>query len=237
MPDYYEGDPMQIANWIRSMETYFRLTRLDDFKQKILITLPQIRKGKADWAGRWSAIQLQEWINSQNRFEELVDEGHCPDDLTYEQRRDGIHNDQWNFAGMKIPPPFINWQDFTTKAKELFMDTETREEAIRQLQQIKQGSDSVEDYNIRFKSVAAIIGFNNMALVTMYRAGINHKLGYEIVKAGAPDEEDLDAWMHQAVELAKAYRDAKRYFGNQEKKDFRFPTTQTGFSNPVASTS
>ena len=64
-----------------------------------------------------------------------------------------------------------------------------------------------------------------MALVTMYQAGINHKLRYEIVKAGAPDEEDLDAWMHQAVELAKAYRNAKRYFGNQEKKDFRFPTT------------
>ena len=40
MPDYYEGDPMQIANWIQSMETYFRLTRLDDFEQKILITLP-----------------------------------------------------------------------------------------------------------------------------------------------------------------------------------------------------
>ena len=34
MPDYYEGDPMQIANWIRSMETYFHLTKLSDFEQK-----------------------------------------------------------------------------------------------------------------------------------------------------------------------------------------------------------
>ena len=105
------------------------------------------------------------------------------------------------------------------------MDTETREDAIRQLQQIKQGSDPVEDYNVRFKSVATITGFNDMALVAMYQAGINHKLGYEIIKAGAPDEEDLDAWMHRAVELAKAYCGAKRYFGNQEKKDFRFPMT------------
>ena len=51
MPEYYEGDPTQIANWIRSMETYFHLTKLSDFEQKILITLPQIRKGKADHAG------------------------------------------------------------------------------------------------------------------------------------------------------------------------------------------
>ena len=48
------------------------------------------------------------------------------------------------------------------------MDTETREEAIRQLQQIKQGGEPVEDYNVRFKSIAAITGFNDMALVAMY---------------------------------------------------------------------
>ena len=66
------------------------------------------------------------------------------------------------------------------------MDTETREEAIRQLQQINQGGEPVEDYNVRFKSIAAITGFNDTALVAMYRAGLNHKLGYEVVKAGAP---------------------------------------------------
>ena len=86
MPDYYEGDPTQIANWIRSMETYFHLTKLSDFEQKILITLPRIRKGKADRAGHWSAIQLQEWMDSQTRYEELVNEGVCPDNLTYKEQ-------------------------------------------------------------------------------------------------------------------------------------------------------
>ena len=137
----------------------------------------------------------------------MVNEGVCPDNLTYKEQRDGIHNDTWEFAGMRLPPPFVDWKDFTTQAKDFFMDTETREEAIRQLQQIKQGGEPVEDYNVRFKSIAAITGFNNMALVAMYRAGLNHKLGYEVVKAGAPGEEDLDGWVSRAVELAKAYRD------------------------------
>ena len=100
MPDYYEGDPTQIADWIRSMETYFHLTKLSDFEQKILIMLPRIRKGKADHAGQWSAIQLQEWMDSQTQYEELVNEGACPNNLTYKERRDGIHNNTWEFAGM-----------------------------------------------------------------------------------------------------------------------------------------
>ena len=107
-------------------------------------------------------------MDSQTRYEELVNEGTCPDNLTYKEQRDGIHNNEWEFAGMHLPPPFVDWKDFTTQAKDFFMDTETREEAIRQLQQIKQGGEPVEDYNVRFKSIAAITGFNDMALVAMY---------------------------------------------------------------------
>ena len=39
MPEQYEGDPVEINNWLRSMETYYTLTDVTDLKRMIPITL------------------------------------------------------------------------------------------------------------------------------------------------------------------------------------------------------
>ena len=39
MPEYYEGDPVEIDNWLRSMETYFMLVQVTDLFHTIIITL------------------------------------------------------------------------------------------------------------------------------------------------------------------------------------------------------
>ena len=48
MPDCYEGDPAEIDNWLRSMETYFTLTKVTDLNRTIVITLQRIKKGKGN---------------------------------------------------------------------------------------------------------------------------------------------------------------------------------------------
>ena len=69
MPDCYEGDPAEIDNWLRSMETYFTLTKVTDLNRTIVITLQRIKKGKGNRAGAWSAVKLKEWVEMEKEFE------------------------------------------------------------------------------------------------------------------------------------------------------------------------
>ena len=119
------------------------------------------------------------------------------------------------------------------------MTTETRDEAIRQIQALNQGMTPVEDYIIRFKSIAPLTGFNNYALVARFKAGLNPSLGFEVIKNGAPADDNLDAWYDRSTELARGYRDAKTTFGDRGCRNDRTvqPKTNSNESAPVASTS
>ena len=45
-------------------------------------------------------------------------------------------------------------------------------------------------------------------------------MGYDIVRTGAPADEDLEGWYTQSAEITQVFRDAKRYYGDQSgKKD------------------
>ena len=82
MPECYEGDPAEIDNWLRSMETYFTLTNVTDLKRTIPIVLQRIVKGKANRAGMWSAVKLKEWINMEKEFFQRVQEGSMPENAS-----------------------------------------------------------------------------------------------------------------------------------------------------------
>ena len=98
------------------------------------------------------------------------------------------------------------------------MTTEMRDEAIRALHNIKQGYLPVEDYIVQFKSLVPLTEFNDYALVVKFKAGLHPKLGYNIVRAGAPADDDLEAWYTQSTEMARAFRDAKRFYRDQGSK-------------------
>ena len=89
------------------------------------------------------------------------------------------------------------------------MTTETRDEAIRQLTALTQGYGPVEDYIIAFKALIPLTRFNDYALVAQFRKGLHPKLGYDVVRAGAPGDEDLEGWYTRTTEMARAFRDAK----------------------------
>ena len=74
------------------------------------------------------------------------------------------------------------------------MTTETRDEAIRVLHDLKQGYLLAEDYIIQFKSLVPLTEFNDYTLVMQFKAGLHPKLGYNIMRAGAPADDDLEAW-------------------------------------------
>ncbi|KAF8707066.1 hypothetical protein AX14_013697 [Amanita brunnescens Koide BX004] len=119
------------------------------------------------------------------------------------------------------------------------MTTETRDEAIRQIQVLNQGTTPVEDYIIWFKSITPLTGFNNYALVARFKAGLNLSLGFEVIKNGAPADDNLDAWYDCSMELARGYRDAKKTFGDRRRRNdcTTQPKTNNSESTPVALTS
>jgi hypothetical protein len=113
MPDYYEGDPAEVDNCqLRTMETYFTLTKVTDLNQTVIITLQQIRKGKANCAGAWSAVKLKEWVEMEKEFKTHVREGLMPKDATMHQRSDGMMVDAFAVLPLRNKPPFESWVDF-----------------------------------------------------------------------------------------------------------------------------
>ena len=98
------------------------------------------------------------------------------------------------------------------------MTTEMRDEAIRVLHDLKQGYLPVEDYIVQFKSLVPLTEFNDYALVVQFKAGLHPKLGYNIVRAGAPADDDLEAWYTRSTEMARAFRDAKQFYRDQGSK-------------------
>ena len=82
------------------------------------------------------------------------------------------------------------------------MTTKMRDEAIRQIQALSQGTTPIEDYIIHFKSIAPLTGFNDYTLVARFKVVLNPSLGFEVIKNGAPADNDLDAWYDRSTELA-----------------------------------
>ena len=134
------------------------------------------------------------------------------------QRSDGMVARGLLVAPLQHKPPFEDWIQFRDEAQEFFMTTETRDEAIRVLHDLKQGYLPVEDYIVQFKSLVPLTEFNDYVLVAQFKVGLHPKLGYDIVRAGAPADDNLEAWYTRSTEMARVFRDAKRFYGDQGSK-------------------
>ena len=139
-------------------------------------------------------MKLKEWVEMEIEFEMRVADGTMPREATMRQRSDGMVAGGLLVAPLRHKPLFEDWVQFRDEAREFFMTTETRDEAIRVLHDLKQGYLPVEDYIVQFKSLVPLTEFNDYALVAQFKAGLHPKLGYDIVRAGAPADDDLEAW-------------------------------------------
>ena len=93
------------------------------------------------------------------------------------------------------------------------MMTETWDEAIRALHDLKQVYLPVEDYIVQFKSLVPLTEFNDYTLVVQFKARLHPKLGYDIVREGAPADDDLEAWYISHTSLCKPEAERKTHSG------------------------
>ena len=139
----------------------------------------------------------------EKEFYHRVQEKMMPENVSLRNRNDGIITPGGHvYQALNNKAPFVDWMDFVEQAQEFFMTTETRDEAIQQLNGLTQGYGPVEDYIIAFKALVPLSGFNDYALVAQFRRGLHPKLGYDIVRTGAPGDEDLEGWYTRSMEMA-----------------------------------
>ena len=115
---------------------------------------------------------------------------------------------------------FMTWIEFAEEMRQYFLTTETHAEAVKKLQELKQGDKTIEEFIIEFKGWAQLAGFDRIALVNQFKRGINVNLGQRIIELGSPgdgtDPTHLQKWYNRATKLERQKRDSDQYYGKRE---------------------
>jgi hypothetical protein len=109
-----------------------------------------------------------------------------------------------------------DWEAFKTLLRSAFPEVGRAQDAMKELQNIKQGKMSIDELNTKFRLLVQKAGMNpvtNVAiLIALYEQAINRQIAQQIIVAGTPNT--LDRYMAKASELDNAFRRANRLFSN-----------------------
>jgi hypothetical protein len=227
-PEYYEGDPEEIDTWLRRMNYYFGQVNVTDGFTRMTYSIQRIRKGKNNRAANWANGKIGEQANFDEERVAFIaaypGQTYTTDEIftVIPEAAATATHEAWPVYEFVHKPPFRSWEDFTQQARDYFLTTETRDMAIKKLRNTTQKGD-IEEYLTEFKGWANLAGFDDVALVDQFKTGLKKGLGRRIMETGNPGDGttpgQLQEWYKKALELERAYREAKQYYG---KKEFTF---------------
>ncbi|KAI5086692.1 nephrocystin-4-like, partial [Silurus meridionalis] len=99
-------------------------------------------------------------------------------------------------------PAITSFAAFTTRFTEVFCPSTGVTSTADQLLELRQGADSVVDYSLRFRTLAAPSGWNEAALLGTYRRGLNQ----ELQMAMAPYDDTtlgLEPFIQRSVRISQ----------------------------------
>ncbi|KAL0146658.1 hypothetical protein M9458_057998 [Cirrhinus mrigala] len=102
----------------------------------------------------------------------------------------------WNQAG----PPVRSYTAFTYHFLEVFGRVDQETSAGEELYHFHQGTLSIQEYSVRFRTLAASSGWNESALLTTYRQGLEPKL--QMMLAPHDDSMGLERFIQMTVRCA-----------------------------------
>ena len=100
-------------------------------------------------------------------------------------------------------------------------------ESAKKLMSIRQGKGSVADYGIAFRTLAAVNGWNDAALVVAFHHGLSDTIKDGLASAGCPS--DLEPLISHAMRLDNHLRERRRDQGPSQS----YPVTPGQFWSPV----
>jgi hypothetical protein len=125
-----------------------------------------------------------------------------------------------------------DWEIFTFKFLSFFEDPNPAATAIFKLKQLKQGSGSVKDYNSQFQILMVDTGFNDPALVDLYKRGIHPSLVDKIFNLPSVPTT-LMSWMEYAARFDTNWKQRQQEKENDSKLK---SSSSTSHSTPSTTT-
>ncbi|KAL0177702.1 hypothetical protein M9458_026596, partial [Cirrhinus mrigala] len=86
---------------------------------------------------------------------------------------------------------------FTAHFKEVFGQSDSDITAGEQLYHLKQGTMSIQEYSLKFRTLAAASGWNERSLLTTYRLGLEPKLRLQL--AAHDDHQGLESFIQHSI--------------------------------------
>ena len=118
---------------------------------------------------------------------------------------------------MTNKPPFETWENMADEMAQFFISTETQTHAIDKLTKLKQGNRLLEDFWLEFVTWKELSGYNEVALVGLFKKGIHPALAQKLVEIGQLRNSDLlDEWYEKALSFERSRRDAIEEFGGRK---------------------
>jgi len=116
---------------------------------------------------------------------------------------------RWVMAGREGGVPYMqDYLAFVTELRMVFDHDVHGQDAPAALAALQQGSDSVADYAIEFRILAARCGWNESALYSAFRRGLGETTKDALSGREAPD--DLNGLIFQAITLDERTRERRR---------------------------
>jgi len=99
---------------------------------------------------------------------------------------------------------------------EFFISTETQTYVIDKLTKLKQGNRLLEDFWSEFVTWKELSGYNEVALVGLFKKGVHPALAQKLVEIGQMRNLDsLDKWYEKALSFERSRREAIKEFGKK----------------------
>jgi len=118
---------------------------------------------------------------------------------------------------MTNKPPFKTWKKMADEMAQFFISTETQTHAIDKLTKLKQGNRLLEDFWLEFVTWKELSGYNEVALVGLFKKGVHPVLARKLVEISQMRNLDsLDKWYEKALSFERSRREAIEEFGGRK---------------------
>lgn len=117
----------------------------------------------------------------------------------------------------------FDYDDFTQEMKKVFDHPVRGKDAARHLLSLQQGSRSVAEFAIEFRTLAAESGWNDEALQGVFQNALSDNLKDELVSREEPGS--LDQLISLAIRVDNRLRERRRERSSKSQVPFPFPLT------------
>lgn len=124
-----------------------------------------------------------------------------------------------------------NFDTFESELKKVFDHPVQGKEAAKRLLSIHQGTRSVAEFSVEFRTLAAEAGWDNVALQSVFVNGLSEQLKDEL--ALKDDEDNLDSLISTAIKIDNRLRERRRERANRPSPVQRNAPPRNTASFPV----